>query len=228
MTGSTLVRKVSGKGEGRTSLQLIRRLITPCFTPTDLSSSVRRSSQSQQSAMNAVRFKAPCQSCKCEIRQKVCHKETFFLSLSIRYFCDFFTRYFSALSDHLLLSWIRTWRDGLLGYLTIFFQLPIFIAKTKNRLDLERKGYHSPPSLSYPHVFGIRRKGKHCDVRRVTGEIKTVVYYSVVKYSAWRWLRARMMKHKQKKLPGSWSDLRYKIGFRDFVNSGIWAYNYNT
>jgi len=68
---------------------------------------------------------------------------------------------------------------------------------------LERKGYHSLPSLSYSHVFGIRRKGKHCDVRRSPGEIKTVVYYSVVKHSAWRWLSAWRMKHKQKKLSGS-------------------------
>jgi len=68
---------------------------------------------------------------------------------------------------------------------------------------LDRKYYHALPTLSYSHVLGMRRKGKHCDVRRATGEIKTVVYYPVVKHSAWRWLSVRRMKRKQKKLPGS-------------------------
>lgn len=113
MPGRILVRKVSGKGEGRTSLQLIRPLITPCFTPTDLSSSVGRSSQSQQSAMNTVRFKALCRSCKCEIRQKVRQKETFFLSWSTKYFLQishaiFFSAFWSSvtkLNSHMT-GWI--------------------------------------------------------------------------------------------------------------------------
>ena len=46
------------------------------------------------------------------------------------------------------------------------------MAKTKNRLDLERGDYHSLPSLSYCLVFGIRRKGKPCDIREATGQIK--------------------------------------------------------
>jgi len=157
MTERILVRKVSGKGEGRTSLQLIRRLITPCFTPTDLSSSVRRSSQSQHSAMNTARFKAPYQSCKCGIRQKVRHKETFFLSISIKYFCDishaiFFSTFWSSvtkLNPHVTGRIIRLFDD-------FFFQLPIFIEKKlrrgwiwKGRSITHFQVSHIPMSLEY-------------------------------------------------------------------------------